>query len=164
MSIRSEKGLLSWAWVNGASFGTQRWRSYHGWAAVLVQSHVTDANKAAIYSRGQGQLRNIMQRRNRSILVLYCWIIFSPWCRFLGQISWRFFTKVKSLKVTCRLGTCRARLWVHDSRTAIQFFITMLVKKLLVGHTRSISGPILIGRDFRLTASSIRYEKIRCLC
>ena len=42
--------------------------------------------------------------------------------------------------------------------------ITMLVKKLLVGHTRSISGPILIGRDFRLTASSILYEKICCLC
>ena len=41
--------------------------------------------------------------------------------------------------------------------------ITMLVKKLLVGHTRSISGPILRGRDFRLTASFILYERICCL-
>ena len=43
------------------------------------------------------------------------------------------------------------------------YFITMLVKKLLVGHTRSISGPILRRRDFRLTASFILYEKICCL-
>ena len=41
--------------------------------------------------------------------------------------------------------------------------ITVLVKKLLVGHTRSISGPILRGRYFRLTASFILYEKICCL-
>ena len=41
--------------------------------------------------------------------------------------------------------------------------ITMLVKKLLVGHTRSITGPLLRGRDFRLITSSILYEKICCL-
>ena len=41
--------------------------------------------------------------------------------------------------------------------------ITMLVKKLLVGHTRSISGPILRRRDFWLTAPSILCEKICCL-
>ena len=38
------------------------------------------------------------------------------------------------------------------------------VTKLLVGHTRSISGPILRRRAFRLTAYSILYEKICCLC
>ena len=37
---------------------------------------------------------------------------------------------------------------------------TMLVKKLLVGHTRSISGPIFRGRYFRLTAPSILCQKI----
>ena len=41
--------------------------------------------------------------------------------------------------------------------------ITMLGKKLLVGHTRLISSPILRGRDFWLTAYSILYEKICCL-
>ena len=41
--------------------------------------------------------------------------------------------------------------------------ITMLIKKLLVGHTRSISGPILRGRDFILTTPSILYENICCL-
>ena len=41
--------------------------------------------------------------------------------------------------------------------------ITMLLKKLLVGHTRSISGPILRGRDFRLATSSILSEKSCCL-
>ena len=41
--------------------------------------------------------------------------------------------------------------------------ITMLVNKLLVGHTRSISGPILRVRNFRLTAPSILCEKIYCL-
>ena len=40
--------------------------------------------------------------------------------------------------------------------------ITMFVKKLLVRHTRSISGLILRGRYFRLTASFILYEKICC--
>ena len=45
----------------------------------------------------------------------------------------------------------------------IQFdFVTMLVKKLVVGQTRSISIPILGWRDFRLT-TSILYEKIGCL-
>ena len=38
-----------------------------------------------------------------------------------------------------------------------------LVKKLLVGHTRSISGLILRWRDLRLTTSSILYEMICCL-
>ena len=43
----------------------------------------------------------------------------------------------------------------------IQFdSISMLVEKLLVGHTRSISGQILRGKDFRLTASFILYEMI----
>ena len=37
--------------------------------------------------------------------------------------------------------------------------ITMLVNKLLVGHTRSVSGPILRGRDSRLTAPSILCER-----
>ena len=41
--------------------------------------------------------------------------------------------------------------------------ITMLLRELPVGHTGSISGPILRWRDFRLTTSSILYEKIRCL-
>ena len=41
--------------------------------------------------------------------------------------------------------------------------IKMLVKKLLVGHTRSISGPIFRRRDFRLNVSSILYEKTCCL-
>ena len=39
-----------------------------------------------------------------------------------------------------------------------------LVKELLVGHTRSISDPILRWRDFRLTTSSILYEKICYWC
>ena len=41
--------------------------------------------------------------------------------------------------------------------------ITMSVNKLLDGHTKSISGPILRGRDYRLTAASILCEKIGCL-
>ena len=41
---------------------------------------------------------------------------------------------------------------------------TMLAKKLLVGHTRSISSVILRMRYSRLTAYSILYEKICCLC
>ena len=41
--------------------------------------------------------------------------------------------------------------------------ITMLGMKLLAGHTRSISSPILRGRNFWLTAYSILYEKICCL-
>ena len=41
----------------------------------------------------------------------------------------------------------------------IQFdVITMLVKKLLVGQTRSISGPILRWRNFTLPIFSILYE------
>ena len=41
--------------------------------------------------------------------------------------------------------------------------LKMSVKKLLVGQTRSISYPIIRGRDLRLTTSSILYEKICCL-
>ena len=57
-------------------------------------------------------------------------------------------------------------LWMPQGRimARIQFdFVTMSVKKLLVGQTRSISSPILGWRDFRLTTSSILYEKIGCL-
>ena len=39
------------------------------------------------------------------------------------------------------------------------YSITMFVKKLLVGHTRSISGSILRGGDFGLTASSFLLKR-----
>ena len=56
--------------------------------------------------------------------------------------------------------------WMLQSRqmAPIQLdSIMMLLREFLVGHTGSISGPILRSRDFRLTASSILYEKICCL-
>ena len=56
-------------------------------------------------------------------------------------------------------------LWMPQGRVmgSIQFeYVTMLEKKL-VGQSRSISSPILGWRYFRLTTSSILYEKIGCL-
>ena len=56
----------------------------------------------------------------------------------------------------CLPECCRVVKWCPSSSTLSR----CLVKKLLVGHTRSISDPILRWRDFRLTTSSILYEKI----
>ena len=54
-------------------------------------------------------------------------------------------------------------LHVHQMAPIQLDSVTILLKKLLVGHTRSISGPILRGRYFRLTTSLILSEKICCL-
>ena len=56
--------------------------------------------------------------------------------------------------------------WMLQGRqmAAIQLdSIMKLVRKLLVGHTRSISDPVLRWRDFRLTTSSILSVNICCL-
>ena len=47
----------------------------------------------------------------------------------------------------------------HDANSSL-----MLVNKLLVGYTGSISGPIYGCREFILTTTPILYDKICCLC
>ena len=58
----------------------------------------------------------------------------------------------------CLTGCYRVVKWRPSSST-----LSRCCLGLLVGHTGSISGPILRWRYFRLTTSSILYEKICCL-
>ena len=53
----------------------------------------------------------------------------------------------------------QGRLVTIDANSSL-----MVVNKLLVGYTGSISGPIYGCREFILTTTPILYDKICCLC
>ena len=86
--------------------------------------------------------------------------------RFSTVIWLRLDAKISRLAQSVANSSVALPAWMlHGHQMApIQLdSVTILLKKLLVGHTRSISGPILRGRYFRLTTSSILSEKICCL-